>query len=149
MSRVVFYFHLPSLQLASQKSCDDCLFLNKCSTEKLCLLADVMLVSMIILRIMVSKKKGCFQHWKSILIMQYFSCHSVLNYTTPHDDQNTKWLNFSKCSPINLIFSLFNFLAKNKLLPVNRKYLLINQTYMNGLETILCNQSLSIDNWQM
>jgi hypothetical protein len=27
------------------------------------------------------------------------------------------------------IFSLFNFLAKNRLLPVNRKYLLINQTY--------------------
>ena len=57
MSRVVFYFTLSSLQSASQKSRDDCLFLNKCSTEKLCLLADVMLVSMIILRIMVSKKK--------------------------------------------------------------------------------------------
>jgi hypothetical protein len=28
---------------ASQKSRDDSLFLNKCSTEKLCLLADVML----------------------------------------------------------------------------------------------------------
>jgi len=140
MSRVVFYFHLPSLQSASQKSRDDCLFLNKCSTEKLCLLADVMLVSMIILRIMVSKKKAVFN-----IERVYFSCHSVLNYTTPHDDQNTKWLNFSKCSPINLIFSLFNFLAKNKLLPVNRKYLSINQTYMNGLETLLCNQSLS---WQ-
>ena len=47
--------------LASQKSRDDCLFLNKCSTEKLCLLADVMLVSMIILRIIVSKK-SYFQH---------------------------------------------------------------------------------------
>ena len=140
----IFIFQLYILNCvlsASQKSRDDCLFLNKCSTEKLCLLADVMLVSMIMLRIMVSKK-SCFQHWKSVLIMQYFSCHSVLNYTTPHDDQNTKWLNFSKCSPVNLIFTLFNFLAKNKLLLVNRKYLSINQRYMNGLETILCNQSM-------
>ena len=123
------------------ESRDDCLFLNKCSTEKLCSLADVMLVSMIILRIMVSKKK-LFSTLKEC-IMQYFNCHSVLNYTTPHDDQNTKWLNLSKCSPINLIFLLFNFLAKNKWLLVNRNYLLINQTYMNRLETILCNQSMS------
>jgi hypothetical protein len=64
---------------ASQKSCDDNLFLNKCSTVKLCLLADVMLVSMI----MLVSKKSCFQHWNSVLIMQYFSCHSVLNYTAP------------------------------------------------------------------
>ena len=84
MSRVVFYFHLPSLQSASQKSCDDFLFLSKCSTEKLCLLADVMLVSMIILRIMVSKK-NCFQHWNSKLITQYFCVHCVLNYTRLHD----------------------------------------------------------------
>jgi hypothetical protein len=56
----IFIFQLYILNCvlsASQKSCDDCLFLNKCSTEKLCLLADVMLVSMIMLRIMVSKKK--------------------------------------------------------------------------------------------
>jgi len=58
MSRVVFififqFYILNCVLSASQKSRDDCLFLNKCSTEKLCLLADVMLVSMIMLRIMV------------------------------------------------------------------------------------------------
>ena len=61
MSRVVFYFHLSTLHpyyvlSASQKSCDDCLFLSKCSTEKLCLLADVMLVSMTILSYGQQKK---------------------------------------------------------------------------------------------
>jgi hypothetical protein len=38
-----------NLHIGSQKSRDDSSFLNKCSTEKLCLLADVMLVSMTIL----------------------------------------------------------------------------------------------------
>ena len=53
----IFIFQLYILNCvlsASQKSRDDSLFLNKCSTEKLCLLADVMLTSMIMLRIMVS-----------------------------------------------------------------------------------------------
>ena len=52
----IFIFQLyilKCLSSASQKSRNDSLFLNKCSTEKLYLLADVMLVSMIILRIMV------------------------------------------------------------------------------------------------
>jgi hypothetical protein len=82
------------------------------------------------------QKKSCFQHWKCInyAIFQLSFCVELHD---PHDEQNTKWLNFNKCSPINLIFSLFNFLAKNKLLPVNRKYLLINQTYMKRLENYI------------
>jgi hypothetical protein len=44
-------------------------------------------------------------------------------------------------------FSLFNFLAKNKLLPVNRKYLLINQTYMAWLITDRCKQWINIICW--
>ena len=65
MLRLISIFQLYILGLCiiyySQKSCDDSLFLDKCSTEKLCLLADVMFVSMM-LRIMVNhKKKSCFQ----------------------------------------------------------------------------------------
>jgi hypothetical protein len=57
MSRLISIFQLYILGLCiiyySQKSCDDSLFLDKCSIEKLCLLADVMFVSMM-LRIMVN-----------------------------------------------------------------------------------------------
>jgi hypothetical protein len=96
----IFIFHLYILKIhncvlsAIQKSRDKSLFLNKSSPEKLCLLADAMLVSTKMLRIMVSKK-NCFQPWNSVLIIQYFSCHSVLNYTRLHALPwwlNTKWL---------------------------------------------------------
>jgi hypothetical protein len=95
---------------ASQKSCDDNLFLNKCSTVKLCLLADVMLVSMI----MLVSKKSCFQHWNSVLIMQYFSCHSVLNYTAPTMTRIRNDLILANFKHSIKFFSLFHFFAKNK-----------------------------------
>ena len=113
----IFIFQLYILNCvlsASQKSSDDSLFLNKCSTEKLCLLAYVMLISMIIFRIMVSKKKSCFQHWKSVLIVQYFSCHSVLNYTAPTMTRIRNDLILANFKQSIKFFSLFHFFAKNK-----------------------------------
>lgn len=76
MSIVVYYFQLSTLQYIHPSLCiigkteitlSYSLFLNICSTKKLCLLTDVMLVSLIILRIMIDPKKKTCYHMFSLM----------------------------------------------------------------------------------
>jgi hypothetical protein len=71
-------FLFSSLQSVSQKSCDDCLFLNKCSTEKLCLLADVMLVSIILIILKLILEIFCIFVVFSCFINHSFQINSLL-----------------------------------------------------------------------